>query len=453
MITPIPLWSDFEYKPHQTVGISWMAQKEADGGGLLCDEMGLGKTIQIVGLMKTVALKNNLLVAPLAVLEQWRETATRAGINCWMHKSGEWLPPQRLSIKNPNLYLVNYETVPRYPSLFKEKTWNRVICDEAHRICNEGSSFTRIQEIECSIHWLMTATPIVNGTKDIRVLFKMLGKQYSEKMLPDFVMCRTMEEMRAKIPSLPKKAIQIEHTLDFDTEAEADFYRGIQGLLVKRWKALGSDSGNAALDRLKLIIRLRQISLHPQVYIDSRKRLLGPGVYQREDWIDSSTKFNKIHDLIEAEEKPRKWILFCHFHKEMELLATSLKTDPKIGRVWQYNGSVSGANRTKILAETLTPIGDKHEVLLIQLQSGGVGLNLQHFSRIIFSGPWWTSALMDQAVGRAVRIGQAEQVIVHHLILKEEGQGLNIDKIIQEKAKMKGELCAKILEAANHSVM
>ena len=95
--------------------------------------------------------------------------------------------------------------------------------------------------------------------------------------------------------------------------------------------------------------------------------------------------------------------------------------------------------------------GEKHQVLLIQLQSGGVGLNLQHFERIIFSGPWWTSALMEQAVARAVRIGQTKRVVVHHLLLKEE-QGLNIDTLMNEKAKEKGALCREVLSAADHRI-
>jgi SNF2 family DNA or RNA helicase len=86
-------------------------------------------------------------------------------------------------------------------------------------------------------------------------------------------------------------------------------------------------------------------------------------------------------------------------------------------------------------------------VLLIQLQSGGVGLNLQHFDRIIFSGPWWTSALMEQAIGRAVRIGQTEVVHVFHLVLKEE-EALNIDQYMLNKADEKGSLCKEILSSA-----
>ena len=91
------------------------------------------------------------------------------------------------------------------------------------------------------------------------------------------------------------------------------------------------------------------------------------------------------------------------------------------------------------------------EVLLVQLQSGGTGLNLQHFDRILFSGPWWTKALMEQAVGRAVRIGQKKVVVVHHLLLKEE-EALNIDDYMTQKAAAKGDLCRRVLSYATTAV-
>ena len=86
----------------------------------------------------------------------------------------------------------------------------------------------------------------------------------------------------------------------------------------------------------------------------------------------------------------------------------------------------------------------------MQLMAGGIGLNLQHFDRIVFLGPWWTAALMDQAVGRAIRIGQTKKVIVHHLHLKEE-ETTNIDLMMFEKAERKRTLCEEFLAFAKGS--
>lgn len=456
MSSLIPLWNGFAYEKHQVVGVDWMIKREDEAnehrGGLLCDEMGLGKTIQIIGLLKSSPRKFNLLVAPLAVLEQWRDVATRAHLNCWTLEKGHdsWLGPQRLRLKEPHLYLINYESAVRNKELLGAKPWDRIICDEAHRLASGGQAYQLIQELNAPIHWLMTATPLVNRLKDIKNLFALVGPEFSMEKVKTYVLARTMEELREKLPHLPKKAIEKTHHLEFETSEEKEFYQGIQGMIVRRWKALKEDGEGGALARLRLIMRLRQISLHPQVYIESRKRNTPDGVYCRPDWMTPSTKFNTILDLIEEEEKPKRWILFCHFHDEMRLLKEFLTCSEKISDIWTYSGSCSRQERTDILRDTHKPL-EKHQVLLIQLQAGGVGLNLQHFSRIIFSGPWWTSALMEQAIGRAVRIGQKEQVMVHHVVLREE-EGLNIDRLMRNKAEEKGALCKTILEAANRTI-
>lgn len=113
-----------------------------------------------------------------------------------------------------------------------------------------------------------------------------------------------------------------------------------------------------------------------------------------------------------------------------------------------YNGSMNEKEKQDAIENSKAEISSfQQEVLLVQLQSGGTGLNLQHCDRIVFMGPWWTAALMDQAIGRAVRIGQKGQVKVHNLILKEE-ETLNIDKQMLDAMERKRDLCQAFLAAA-----
>ena len=84
-------------------------------------------------------------------------------------------------------------------------------------------------------------------------------------------------------------------------------------------------------------------------------------------------------------------------------------------------------------------------VLLIQLQAGGVGLNLQEYDRVLFVSPWWTSAMMDQAVARAVRMGQTKVVKVYHLHLEAEQKNtINIDAVVNAKADEKRKMLEKL---------
>jgi SNF2 family DNA or RNA helicase len=454
-----PLWTGFQYKTHQISGIHWLLKREEkELGGLICDEMGLGKTIQLMALVKASAPRSNsLLIAPVAVLQQWADIAAKSNITVLRPGIKGWETQGTYRLNAPKLHIIGYEMARNKPSLLMNIAWDRLICDEAHRLGSGGSLFKMVERLPAAIKWLLTATPIVNGMKDFENLLRLCGtpsKSFGsfetlKPVIKETVLARTMEQLRSAIPDAPPKPELQTIDLPFQTEEEGEFYRGMAGVIVKRWKALDSDGGSA-LAKLQLFVRLRQLSLHPQVYISARRKALG-AFYARPDWTGSSTKFETIKELVNAADtKPHKWIVFCHFISEMEMLKQMLKAEPTVRNVHMYNGSLSTEERKRVLEETLDPVPTgKADVLLIQLQSGGVGLNLQHFDRIIFSGPWWTSALMEQAIGRAVRIGQREVVKVYHLRLEEE-EAINIDSVMMEKAAAKGDLCRAVLECAEN---
>lgn len=437
-------------------------EDQEQSGGFLCDEMGLGKTIQMLGLIKESDEALTLLVGPLAVLGQWEDAAKRCGFQVWVtHPTKkEWVPPSDYDPMQPSIFLINYERACYRQTLVLDEIWSRVIFDEAHKIGNSKTNCYRLaKKIKAAHKWFLTATPITNKIENAIALFKLLGHKRVpntiatlKPLIASSVLCRKMADLRDVIPSLPQSAKGVKHSLDFDTEEEAEFYRGIQGAIQKRWKILEEESAGQ-MERFRLIMRLRQISIHPQVYIAARKKSW-PN-YKRDDFLLPSTKFTRLSSLIEEESNENhRWLVFCHFREEMEMLQAYLQESPVVRECGVYNGSLSSQEREDVIEVSKEPlVGIQQEVLLVQLQSGGVGLNLQHFDRIVFMGPWWTAAIMDQAIGRAVRIGQTKQVIVHHLVLKEE-ETMNIDVMMLEKAEMKRSLCDAFLgEAEGQSQM
>ena len=443
----LPLWPSFLYKPHQVTGVEWMLNREnqPDSGGLLCDEMGLGKTMEVLGLMKNSDKKKTLLLGPKAVISQWIDAATKSDFNVMEVENGGWKLRGRPKLQSPWFYITNYEKVPSNPSLFN-KTWDRIVLDEAHRIRNANSVlFKAVADMERKTLWAVTATPIVNSVKDMNNLFALVGFKKSRfndpverlNVVAEACLHRSMEEMRGTLKELPAAPIIVKEALDFATEEEGNFYRSIQGKIAARWKHIEHDNTK---EMFVLLMRLRQLSLHPQVYISAMKRKSILGGYQRPDWDEPSTKFIVLKEKIEETPLPTKWIVFCQFHDEMEILQAYLESSPAVYKVSQYHGGLNDSQKDDVIEGSKEPLPmnqeARHEILLLQLQSGGVGLNLQHFTKIIFMSPWWTSALMDQAVGRAVRIGQKETVEVTLLVLKEE-ETMNIDEKMLGKADEK----------------
>jgi len=468
-----PLWANFTYFPHQLDGIQWMLDKEINGtlvptkdgssevrihGGFQCDDMGLGKTIQIASVIVNNPCRRTLLLAPLAMIDTWSQVLRRAGCIVYEVQKNDWEfmnevdePIPRYFIRHrPAIYITNYEKLTHKKSLF-QREWDRVVLDEAHKIRNgDGFIAKEARKIVAPLRWVVTGTPLVNSLKDVVSLLAFLGVPHSKlwrwepryiRLLPNIVIHRSLNSLRNVIKGAPPIPEVHELELPFTTEAEEEFYFGVQGETEKY-----SLEGLSSVEAFVLLLRLRQISVHPQVYINAKRRKSQS--YKRDDWVQPSTKLEKIGEIIENDNgRLHKYIIFCQFNDEMVLIRDYLLSKELIAdeNILMYNGSLTQMQRTAILARSKETT--EKTVMLLQLQAGGVGLNLQEYDRVIFVSPWWTSALMDQAVARAVRMGQTEVVKVYHLRLKaEKDECVAIDRLVNAKAEEKRKMLEKLFQ-------
>ena len=477
----IPLWNGFTYFEHQTIGIDWMLDKERNGtevptrdkkgmvtvrGGFQCDDMGLGKTIQMVATIANNRVRSTLLLAPLAMVATWVDICKKAGMIVYEADRSSWYRtnvsdpfPMHFMKCRPMVYITNYEKIYHNMVLFK-RPWDRIVLDEAHKIRNgDGTLAYRLRKMVAPIRWAITGTPLVNSKKDVVSLMGFIGVPVSllwtwdkhfDALLPHILLHRSLDSLRSSIAGAPPIPMIESDILPFKTPQEEEFYHGVQGATESMIAKYSSD----LLDNQSflLLLRLRQISVHPQVYINAKRR--EDRTYSRPDWSLPSTKMERIKEIIETDQQKEdqkdqepsvhKYIVFCQFHDEMELIHDFLVREELIDEdhVLSYHGGMNQVARTKVLDRSKKTI--KPTVLLLQLQAGGVGLNLQEYDRIIFVSPWWTAALMDQAIARAVRIGQTKVVQIYHLRLDAEADStINIDDLVNQKAEQK----RKMLEA------
>jgi SNF2 family DNA or RNA helicase len=490
---------------HQSTAIEWMNAKEQNeefSGGLLCDEMGLGKTLTTIGHLVNHRKSTTLILGPLAVLSQWVLTFLSIGSLCpllFVMKKGKWSCAGGNSGKG-SVFITNYDKLTHNVGLFASR-YERIICDEAHILRNPKSKkFEALQKIARGSTWCITGTPTVNSLADLRTLTALINPRINPKTthmtlpqardwMAENALHRTADDIRHILSaSLPAPPTVHHHRIPFRTEEEATFYRGIQGRIAQELEHIMAQDHPNMIHMLTLILRLRQISVHPQVYIKSKKRTNED--YTRPDWTTDSTKFDKIIDILSHETKSHGYVIFCNFKDEMEILKERLKKEPSVTTVLTYDGSMSAEKRTEIVrasehamtkqdkignlntekildtfashlpqlpSEVCSMIdqfkGGNHVVLLAQIQCANVGLNLQHMDRAIFTTPWWTAASMDQAAGRIIRIGQKKQVEIHHIALEEEVEmSLNIDDYMNERVEMKRTLCSQLLQAADKRV-
>ena len=444
---------------HQEVAIEWMLDKETDPskrtGGLLCDEMGLGKTLSVIGLCINNPKPMTLLLCPLAVVTQWLVALENAEITTYSFNGNKWDKICEGAHGSIEFFVSNTDKIIHKPSFFKEN-WDRVIIDEAHIIRNSKSEkYQKINGLKRKATWCLSATPIVNKIGDVAALLHLINPRFSLKAdkktileyMNNFAMARSVSQVREKLDIFPEEAKVFTHMIDFEKEEERTFYRGVQGALQDNLMAKIAEHDKNMTEIFEILLRLRQLSLHPQVYIDAKRRKHGK-LYDRKDWDGDSAKVGALVNLITSSEKVHKWVVFCQFHDEMDLIEERLAQEPNIGQIWSYHGKMDMVERNNVVEDTKRELKSKHQVLLLQIHSGGTGLNLQHMDRVVFTSPWWTAALMDQAVGRIMRIGQKKTVEVHHLKLK-EGESMNIDELIFSKVEQKRSLCQEVLAEAN----
>lgn len=426
----LPPREGIHYLEHQEAGIRWMLDREVEDakvcrGGVLADDMGLGKTFQTIGLLKNspYALRT-LIVCPPALLAGWTEELRACGYHvCRMVEgSGTWAAVAETDIKR-TVWLVTYPKVTMYRRVCAAGadgvTWGRVILDEGHIIRN-GPATSRWMACmaiakAATCRWILSATPVQNGQDDWRHLcwwlrVRGVGAADMSGLAPLLMLRRTMAELRPVMEALPPLPRYVSHELTVpEGSKEAALFRALcdqlEGALESR--------AVSALMKLELYMRIQQFLVHPQMYVEAMRDKFGVGAYPRPDWSGGATKWEAfLAELRVGVEARAAQIVFCQFRREMSRVAAAAA---ELGAtVFEIRGGI-GTDRIgeNVAAARAAAAAGEPVVVVVQIVSGGAGLNLQFCTRVLFLSLHWNPAVVHQAVGRAVRIGQRYVVEVH----------------------------------------
>eukprot|EP00435_Cladocopium_sp_Y103_P018976 s210_g4.t1 len=143
--------------------------------------------------------------------------------------------------------------------------------------------------------------------------------------------------------------------------------------------------------------------------------------------IRTSSKIEALIQEIEAKlqdssPEPQKFLVFSSFAHFLELCGYFMD-EAEI-----TNAIISGKTDIKSRARIIQQFRETDlSVLLISLQVGGEGLNLQVANRVYLLDPWWNPAMEQQAYQRAHRLGQKREVEVVRFV----SDGTIEEKILQ----------------------
>ena len=156
---------------------------------------------------------------------------------------------------------------------------------------------------------------------------------------------------------------------------------------------------------LPLLLRARQSCILPKLLAPTMAKM---GIIDGfKEALQSSSKLDSVIGKILAhKDNGNGKIVFCNFKEEIDTIATRLR-EGGIDKIATFDGRISGGKRLGIL-------NDKNDVLILQIQTGCEGLNLQeNYSEIYFVSPHWNPAVEEQAIARCHRIGQKKEVVVN----------------------------------------
>jgi SNF2 family DNA or RNA helicase len=260
-----------------------------------------------------------------------------------------------------------------------------------------------------------------------------------------------MDELRPALLSLlPPAPVFVSHELNIPLEgktlAEGKLFRALTNQLT----TVMDSAQVSALIKLELYMRIQQFLVHPQIYIESMRSKF-KGAYPRPDWTGSATKYAAFSEELAASKEPT--LIFCNFRTEMDRV---IDTANGMGfRVWSIRGGMGSEAVGVAVAEARAAAASGVPVaVVVQIVAGGAGLNLQFCSRILFLSQHWNPAVVQQATGRAVRIGQKAVVRIHFFRVVDEVSD-NIDRrmliLHSEKIAAARGICQSLFEGFDSS--
>lgn len=426
-----PVRADIAYLRHQEEGIRWMLEREAVGaaicrGGILADDMGLGKTFQTIGLLKnTPEYLTTLILCPPALIAGWTAELKSCGFNvAFLLQSAAWSTGksgEKGGEKGNTVWLTSYPKACLYANSIAATGFQRVILDEGHVVRN-GKATTRWMRCMtiaavAQCRWILSATPVQNGLSDWRNLCAWLrvtckaSEVASQGTCDSIMLRRTMAQLRSDstVCDLPPSPRFLSHDLSIPAEGkEGQLFR----ILSDQLENAVENKSTSVLLKLEMWMRIQQFMVHPQIYIEAMRNKFGGG-YPRPDWTHGCTKWNAVMEVLtDAVKENIGTIVFCNFRAEMDRVAEAA------GAMGACVFSIRGGMTSEAVGDAVACAKEgvaagKPVVVVVQIVSGGAGLNLQFCRRILFVSQHWNPAVVHQAVGRAVRIGQRSVVDIH----------------------------------------
>lgn len=440
------------YWKHQKEGIEYVRDKD---GALLWWGMGSGKSYTTIGICRDQQSQKTLIVCPKSVIPTWINEFKK-------HTNDEFtiIAPMTGSVKKkaehieklinnhrdpkPKAVILNYESIwrpgtghtyhPKNKKLIQDKgllrsiAWDLIVCDEGQKIKAPGSKvslFLKLLAKNAKKRLVLSGTPFPNGPLDAYGIYRFLdidifGSRFNAFRLKyaemggfenrQVVKYINQEELNKKVYSIAHRVetedvVELPDSTDIFVDVELSpkarkLYNEFHKEMVYEFS---SGTELTAANVLVKQLRLAQIASGTVKDDDGKEHIV------------DTAKLDALEELIVQIDEP--CVIFTRFRSEVTQIRKMIEGLGKKGErpreVYQIAAGID--ERDKFAA------GTKDEICVVNLQSGGTGLNELVRARygFYFSTGYNTGDFL-QSKARIKRPGSdlSKKVLYYHIMAK-----------------------------------
>lgn len=418
---------------HQCHAHHFIQQRDA---ALLFMGMGTGKSKVVVDLIQSTNATRTLILCPVSVMSVWRREIEKHSIapgimdtlilDTGTTKRKAAAVKDWLTCRERPVVVVNYESAWRC-ELFNELrgwSWDLFVADESHRAKSHDAKLSKgaaALAARASRRLCLTGTPMHNSPLDIFGQFLLLDSgvfgtdyyRFRERYArmggfegKQVVGYRRQEELAARMRWITFEAGRevldlpdaVHQTVTFSLGAKE---REMQDDIADDVRAYISDGKPVTTPNgLVKLLRLQQIT----------------GGFVRDEEKTTHTigdaKQKTLADLLADIAEPV--VIFCRYRDDLRQIQD---VTAKLGRVY---GELSG-ERKDLTEHGTMPEGI--DVLGVQHQAGGVGIDLTRARIAIYWNHPWSLGDYEQTLARVHRPGQSRSVAYYHLVATDSVDG------------------------------
>ena len=417
---------------YQREGIAYALEKKRC---ILGDEQGLGKTIEAIGVLTATKAFPALVVCPASLKINWqRELRKFGGLNAVILDDKNRQTWQRFwSIKRADgracaeVFIVNYESLRKFFVLRvkregrftlksvefdpRKDLFRTIIIDESHKCKNHSTQQAKfVQGIAMGKEYILelTGTPVVNNNIDLIQQLNIMNrlddfggytkfmarycagehkashlKELNYLLRKNCFVRRLKKDVLTQLPDKTRSYL----VTDIDNRKE---YKEAEHDIIDYLKKY-QDADDEKIQRT--IRGAIMVKMGVLKQISARGKVKGA--------------IDVIHNVIDGEQG-QKLIVFCYLREVVDYLKAEFR-DAVV---------VTGAENAeqKQYAVDRFQEDERTRLIILNYQSGGVGLTLTAASNVLFVEQPWTYSECCQAEDRAHRNGQKNAVNCVYLL-------------------------------------